>query len=482
MYDALIIGAGFAGLCMGIALRQAGISSFAILEKAQRLGGTWRDNTYPGAACDIVSHLYSFSFEKKSDWSRVYAEQPEILAYLEHCAKKYGLEQHLQLGAEVVASVWLEHEAAWEITDATGFVRRARSLIAATGQLNRPAYPAILGLDSFAGPRIHSACWGDGVDIDDKRVALVGTGASAVQILPRVANRARYVSLFQRTPPWVLPKLDRGIGPLEKRVRAVPGAQALSRALHYAWGESRLLAFRKDSAYNHLVRFVAQRTLNHAIKDARMRGELTPDYAPGCKRLLISNDYFETLARANVGLITDRIVRIEPDALITSGALGERRHPADVLILATGFEATKFLSPMTLFGRAGLTIEQAWRDGPAAYLGITVSGFPNLFLLYGPNTNLAHNSIIVMLEAQARYIVRCILRLARDGGSMTVRPEPYERFVREMDRRFDGSVWDGCTSWYQSATGRRHANNWPGSTLEYRLRVRRPRWADYEIR
>lgn len=482
MYEVLIVGAGFAGLCMGIALRKAGVTSFTILEKERRLGGTWRDNTYPGAACDIVSHLYSFSFERKSDWSRTYAEQPEILAYLEHCARKYSLDEHIELDVEVLSLVWREDVGAWEVTDATGQIRRARCIVTATGQLNRPAYPAIPGLDSFAGPRVHSARWGQGMNLDDKRVALLGTGASAVQILPRVADRARHVALFQRTPPWILPKLDRGIGPLEKRLRALPGIQAFSRAVHYTWGESRLLAFRRDSAYNKVVRFVAQRTLHRAIVDARMRDELTPDYAPGCKRLLISNEYFETLARADVSLITQRIVRVEPHALVTAGEQGERRHEADVLILATGFEATKFLAPMTLAGRAGVTLEQAWRDGPAAYLGIAVPGFPNLFLLYGPNTNLAHNSIIVMLEAQVRYIVGCVQKLRRDGGALEVRPEPYERFMREMDQRFEGSVWDGCSSWYQGVTGRRHANNWPGSTLEYRLRVRSPRWSDYLVR
>jgi cation diffusion facilitator CzcD-associated flavoprotein CzcO len=473
-----IIGSGFGGLGMGIALKQAGIDSFEILEKAAALGGTWRDNTYPGAACDIPSHLYSYSFEIKPDWSRMYAEQPEILRYLEHCATKYGVLPHIRFREEVTQASWNEADACWELRTASGRSRRARTLVAATGQLNRPAWPKIDGLRSFAGPLFHSADWDHSVDLSDKRVSVIGTGASAVQFVPPVAEKAQTLGLFQRSPPYILPKWDRAYSAIAKRLfERVPITQTLHRTGMYLWGEARFVGLESDGLPNRLLEAVTLRHLEKSVADPSLRAALTPDYPPGCKRILISNDYYPALCRPNVKLVTEPIVRMTPRGVETRDA---GVHPADVVILGTGFTSTQFLAPIAIHGKRDFLADR-WKAGAEAYLGLTVSGFPNFFMLYGPNTNLGHNSILVMLEAQIGYVIEALALMKKAGvRSLDVKPHVFSSFQKEVSRRVAEQVWQGaCTSWYKNEAGR-NTNNWVGLTLEYRWRTRRPVLEQYD--
>jgi cation diffusion facilitator CzcD-associated flavoprotein CzcO len=475
-----IIGTGFGGLCMAIQLKKAGMDSFIIFEKANRVGGTWRENTYPGAACDVPSHLYSFSFEIKHDWSRKYAEQPEILGYLQHCAEKYGLLPHIRFNTMIEGADFDEKTGLWNIRSSKGETFSARVLISACGQLNRPAYPKLRGIDNFKGTQFHSAHWNHDYDFEGKRVAVVGTGASAIQFVPPVAKKALYLTLFQRTPPWIIPKPDRAYLSIEKTLfKYLPWIQALHRLQIYCWNESRFLAFRKNSLANKIIQAVAQRHLRRDIENSRLKKVLTPDYPAGCKRVLISNDYFETLARPNVSVVTDEIVEVKPDGIVTGAG---DFHPADAIIYGTGFQATDFLAPMKLTGRGGRDLNEAWREGAEAYLGITVSGFPNLFILYGPNTNLAHNSIIYMLESQVQYVLCCLRTLLdKNLKFMDLKNDRFRIYNDEMQTRLKQSVWDaGCSSWYKTASGK-NTNNWPGFTFEYRRRTCNLNLSDYEL-
>lgn len=492
-----IIGCGFAGIGMGIKLRQAGVRDFVIFEKSHDVGGTWRDNTYPGAACDIPSLLYSFSFEPKADWSRRFPPQEEILDYLRHCVRKYGLAPHIRFGTEVVAARFDEAAPAWRITTrrspdgrpehlggdpgpAEG-TETADVLISACGQLNRPAYPELTGLQEFAGVVFHSARWNHDHDLAGRQVAVLGTGASAIQFVPHVASLARRLSVFQRSAPYVIGKHDRPYRPWERAaLRYVPGARALSRARQYLQYEARVLGFIR---YRGLMELLAKRfraNLVTQVPDRELRRALIPDYPMGCKRILLSSDYYAALCRENVELVTEPISEVRPRALVTADG---REHPADTIIFGTGFRATEFLSPMRIVGRGGRELGEVWRDGAEAYLGITVAGFPNLFLLYGPNTNLGHNSIIYMLESQIRYVVKAVRALRRsDVEFLDVRPEAQRAFNARLQRRFGETVWDqGCTSWYKNAFGK-ITNNWPSYTFAYRLATRRPRLADYVVR
>ncbi|QFG20583.1 NAD(P)/FAD-dependent oxidoreductase [Actinomadura sp. WMMB 499] len=470
-HGVVIIGSGFGGIGMAIRLGMAGVRDVVLLEKARDLGGTWRDNTYPGAACDVPSHLYSFSFEPKTDWTRRFPPQPEILDYLRHCARKYGVLDKIRFGTEVTEARFDEDAALWRIST-TGGELEARVLVAAAGQLNRPALPEIAGRESFAGPSFHSARWDHGTDLRGRRVALIGTGASAIQIVPELAREVAELRLYQRTPPYVIDKPDRPYPAWKQAVlRNVPGAYALSRARIYTQLESRALGFFKYPKLMGLMEHRFRRDLRDAVGDPGLRDALQPGYRMGCKRILVSNDYYPALIRPNVHLMTDPIERITPSGVATSG--GE--HPADVLVYATGFSTTDFLAPMKIVGRDGRELNEAWRDGARAHLGITVSGFPNLFLLYGPYTNLGHNSIIYMLESQFRYVLGCVNVLRRHALDwIDVRPDVEDAFVREMRSRMRGTVWEGgCDSWYRQADGT-VVNNWPGFTFAYRNATRRP--------
>ncbi|MEU8797608.1 NAD(P)/FAD-dependent oxidoreductase [Spirillospora sp. NPDC048819] len=470
-HSVVIIGSGFGGIGMAIRLREAGIHDVVILEKAGGLGGTWRDNTYPGAACDVPSHLYSFSFEPKTDWSRRFPPQSEILDYLWHCARKYGALEKVRFGTEVTEARFDEDRAVWKISTTAGELE-SRVLVSACGQLNRPVWPRIEGRESFTGTSFHSARWDHGADLRGKRIAVIGTGASAIQIVPEIAKEAAELRLFQRSAPYVIDKPDRLYRGWEKAaLKNVPGLYGLSRARVYALYEARALGFIKYPKLMSLLENRFRNALKDGVEDPVLREALIPGYPMGCKRILISSDYYPTLARPDVDLITDPIEEITPSGVRTA----EREYDVDVIVYATGFQTTEFLSPMKIAGRDGRELNEAWRDGAQAHLGITVSGFPNLFLLYGPYTNLGHNSIIYMLESQFRYVLGCVETLRRHGlGWIDVRPDVQDAFTREMQERLRSTVWQaGCRSWYMDADGK-VVNNWPGFTFAYRRATRRP--------
>jgi cation diffusion facilitator CzcD-associated flavoprotein CzcO len=463
-----IIGAGFGGIGLSILLKRAGISH-VLLDKADGIGGTWRDNTYPGAACDVPSPLYSYSFERKTDWSRRFAEQPEILAYLQHCVDKYGLEP--RLNTEVRAATF--DGGRWRLDTSQGPLT-ADVVVAACGQLNRPAYPDIPGLDSFEGRMFHSARWDHGHDLTG-RVAVIGTGASAIQFIPHLAAQAAHLDVYQRSAAWVIPKPDKVYGRVSLRLRsALPLLQDLDRLRTYLALESRALGFVRYPVLFKALEYGYRRRLRREVADPELRRRLLPDHPIGCKRILISDDYLPAMQRPNVDLITDPVAEVRPNGLVTAD--GTFRE-ADTLVLGTGFRAAEFLAPMRVTGRDGLTLEKAWADGAEAYLGMVVHGFPNLYLLYGPNTNLGHNSIVYMLESQFRYILGCL----RTGRTLEVKKETQSAFNRELQERLRRTVWNaGCDSWYQTEDGKQ-VTNWPGFTFAYRRATRRPDPRDFSI-
>jgi cation diffusion facilitator CzcD-associated flavoprotein CzcO len=468
-----ILGAGLSGLCMGIQLKKAGISSFTLFEKTGQVGGTWRDNIYPGAGCDVPSHLYCFSFEPKADWSRKFAEQPEIQRYLERCAAKYGLLPHIRFNTEIEGARFDEGEGLWRIRSRAGEEITANVLITASGQLSRPRIPKFAGLDSFEGTRFHSARWDHAHDLAGETVAVIGNGASAVQLIPRIAPVAKKLYAFQRTASWVMPKGDRAYEPWERwGFRRLPFVASLYRDFIYWNLESRFFALFQGSWLGKKVEELATEHLHSQVRDPRLRSVLKPDFPVGCKRILISDDYYPALQRPNVEVVTSPIERVTQGGIITSDG---RVRPVSTIIFATGFETTSFLSPVQIEGLSGRPLADAWRDGAEAYLGVTVSGFPNLFMLYGPNTNLGHNSIIFMIECQVQYIVRCIQELARRHLSyLDVRRDAMDRYNTELQRDIAKLSWAaGCSNWYKTASGK-ITNNWSSFTVAYWWRTRRP--------
>jgi len=468
-----ILGAGVSGLCMGIALERAGFHAFTIYEKSDRLGGTWYENSYPGAGCDVPSHLYCFSFEPNPDWTRVFSLQPEIQRYLDGCAEKYGILPHVRFGTEIAGARFDAAAGLWRIRTRAGEEITANVLVSGTGQLNRPFVPPLPGIDEFQGIRFHSARWRHDQDLRGKRVAVVGNGASAIQFIPPVAATAEHVTVFQRTANWIIPRNDRAYRPFEKRMfRYVPFLLKLYRALIYLQLEVRFFGFFKGSWLSGRLQKAATEYMHSLIADPVLREKLTPDYPVGCKRILISDDYYQALARPNVDVVTTPITRFTCDGVVTADGT---TRPVDAVIFATGFETTSFLAPMEIAGPDGRTLTDAWRDGAEAYMGVAVAGFPNLFLLYGPNTNLGHNSIIFMIECQVRYVVQCIQRLARERTrALAVRPDVMAAYNAELQRDIKKTAWDaGCTSWYKTASGK-VTNNWSGFTLQYWWRTRHP--------
>jgi cation diffusion facilitator CzcD-associated flavoprotein CzcO len=470
----VIVGAGFGGIGLAIRLRRAGVRDVTVLEKAAELGGTWRDNVYPGAACDIPSNLYSFSFERGHDWSRRFPLQEEILGYLRACAAKYGIRP--RFGAEVEEATFDEDRGLWRVRTTAGEEFTARALVTACGQLNRPAYPGFP--NAFGGTAFHSSRWNHDYDLGGKRVAVIGTGASAIQFLPYVAERAETVHVFQRTPPYVVDKADRPYARWERGLqRWVPGLRTLSRASTYARLEARGLAFITAPRLMGRVEGAFRRRLAEQVADPVLRSALTPGYVMGCKRVLLSDDYYATLNKPGVELVTEPIERLSETGVVTRDG---REREVDAVIYGTGFRAQAFVAPMRVRGLGGQELNEAWRDGAEAYLGIAVSGFPNLFLTYGPNTNLGHNSIIYMLESQFNYIVGCVRALTR-AKYIDVRPDVQNAFNRALQYRFRDTVWaSGCESWYMNEDGK-IVNNWPGYTFAYRRATRRPDPGDFRV-
>ncbi|MET9065785.1 flavin-containing monooxygenase [Streptosporangium sandarakinum] len=465
-----IIGAGFAGLCMAIRLREAGIRSFTVFERGPGVGGTWRDNTYPGAGCDIPSHLYSFSFERYTSWTRRYPGQPEILAYLEMCADRYGVRPHVRLNTEVTAAAYDESLGRWRVRTSAG-EELFDVVVSAVGQLSRPRLPDIPGMDDFRGASFHSARWDHSVDLAGRRVAVIGSGSSAAQLIPPVAEAAAHLDVFQRTPNWVLPKPDGVFAPAARTaLHRVPFLQRGYREWFYRYTEGVLHPALSGGWSADLVRKRALAHLRARVPDPELRARLTPDYPVGCRRIVIDSGFYPALTRPDVDVVTDPIVRVAPGGVETTGGLRE----ADVIVYATGFDATGFLSPVEVAGRGGRRLAEEWRDGAEAYLGIAVPRFPNLFLLYGPNTNLGHTSIVFMIECQVRYIMGCLPYLV-ERGPMEVLPAAMNAWRRRLAEAMGSMVWQaGCTSWYKDAAGR-ITTNWPGPTTLYRRLTRAPR-------
>lgn len=468
----VVVGAGIGGVGLAIGLRRDG-HDVVVVDERDGVGGTWRAATYPGAACDVPSHLYSLSFAPKDDWSRVYAPQPEILDYVEQVVDDHGLRSRLRLGAAVTRATWHQHDCTWTVTLDDGSSLECDVLVPATGQLRRPLVPEVPGLASFPGRVVHTGAWSDDLEVDGRRIAVVGSGASAIQVLPPLAERAAHLTLFQRTPPWVLGRMDRALAPHERALlRHVPGVRRLYRAAIWCWKELSWLAFVDGSVANRLLRAVAEWRLRERVADPGLRERLRPGYAPGCKRILASDDWYEALQRPDVA-VADGIVAVEGDEVVAADGT---RAAVDAIVLATGYRATELLTPMAVVGRDGALLDDVWREGATAHLGITVHGFPNMFLLYGPNTNLAHSSIILMLESQMAYVRDAVGRLAAgEADSLEVRVDVQARFDREVRRRLRRLVWGtGCNSWYLGDRGR-NTLNWPGTTAEYRWRTRRLR-------
>jgi cation diffusion facilitator CzcD-associated flavoprotein CzcO/acetyl esterase/lipase len=472
-----IAGSGFGGLGTAIRLKQSGVDDFLIFEREGRVGGVWRDNSYPGCACDVPSHLYSFSFAKNPDWTRSFSPQGEIWEYLEGCAERFGVVPHVRFHHGVLDAAWDDQAQRWRL-ETTGGLYTADLFVAAVGALAEPSTPKLAGLKDFAGKVFHSARWDHRYELEGKTVLVVGTGASAIQFVPAIQPKVKKLSLFQRTPPWVMPRRDRPIRSFERAaLRTVPGLQSLLRGALYGARELTVPMFMHPTLARAMER-LARMHLSRAVKDPALRAKLTPSYTLGCKRILLSNDYYPAVQQPNVDIVTEAIERVTPKGILTADGM---EHPADAIIFGTGFQIQEYPFGKHVHGRGGQTLAERWRTTMTAHLGTTVAGFPNLFLLLGPNTGLGHSSVIVMIEAQIEHVVRALQYMRATGAtSIEPRAEAQAAFVAEVDSRMRGTVWTagGCKSWYLDQQGR-NSTLWPGTTLSFRRRVASFRPRDY---
>lgn len=476
----IIIGAGFSGIGMAIRLRERGVDDFVILERASDLGGTWRDNRYPGCACDVQSALYSFSFAPNAEWSSVFSPQAEIWNYLKACAQRFDIMRHLRFRETVSRVAWLEHEQQWVVTSSTQ-QWHAPQVILASGALSDPVTPAIAGLGGFAGKQFHSAQWDHSYDLRGKRVAVIGTGASAIQFVPRIQAQVESLHLFQRTPPWIMPRHDHAIPSWRRALyRAVPAAQTVARATLYAQRELMFVPFR-HRAVRRFAEWSARRHMESQVRDPALRARLLPTYGIGCKRVLLSDNYYPAIAQPNVSLVTDAIVRVHADGIeMTDG----RHHAVDTIIFGTGFRPTDPPLAPFVIGRHGTTLAEQWRGSPQAYWGTTVAGFPNFALLLGPNTGLGHTSILLVVEAQIEHVLKLMDAMARhDAATVEPTAAAQSRFVEWCNTALSGTVWNsgGCDSWYLDRTGRNSAL-WPYRVGRFMREASRLRESDYEFR
>jgi cation diffusion facilitator CzcD-associated flavoprotein CzcO len=474
---AAIVGGGFSGIAMAIALRREGIEDFTVLERAGDLGGVWRENTYPGAACDVPSYLYSFSYEQRRDWTQPCSPQAEILDYLHEVAAKHGVLDRIRTGTEVARADWDDATARWTLRTAAGEAIEADALVLACGQLSRPRWPALEGMDEFEGHSFHSAEWDHGYDVAGRRVAVIGTGASAIQFVPELAERAAHVDVYQRSAPYLLPRRNpRYPEPVRTLIRRVPGLQAARRWGLLLFMETFVAGLTKLPPLGWLLRAWSTGFMRMQLRDPELRRRAWPDHPFGCKRILFSSRYLPALQRPNVELVSDEIERVGRHGVVTAGG---RERPADLIVYGTGFRTSDFVAPMQVTGAGGRELQQAWAHGPEAHLGITVSGFPNMFMLYGPNTNLGVGSIIVMIEAQVGYVVDALRRARRAGAALDVRPEVQAASDGALQDRLAGSVWASCRNWYRQEGSGRVVNNWPGFMYEYVRATRELRPAEY---
>jgi cation diffusion facilitator CzcD-associated flavoprotein CzcO len=484
-----VIGSGVGGLCMAMQLHNAGLSNFEIVEKAGDIGGTWRDNTYPGCACDVPSHFYSFSFEGRSDWSRTFPPQSEIYAYLNSLVEKYKLRSKTRFNTEIETAEFDETSQKWKLHTKSGETLETDVVVTALGQLNRPKVPEIKGQTDFKGPIFHSAEWQHDVSLEGKRVAVIGNGPSAAQFIPEVAKVAGHLTVFQRSPCHVVPRNDEPYSALQKAMfKYIPGYRKFMRGLIYWSLESNFTAFNELKKTRFLIKALnfsstltdqVEEHFNEQVTDPHLREILKPDYPVGCKRVVISDDYYPALHRDNVSVETAGIQQITETGIDTVDGVN---HQYDVIIYGTGFASTDFLAPMQINGKQKTDLNKVWKDGAEAYLGITMPHFPNLFMLYGPNTNLGHNSIIFMIECQANYVISAVKNMAKlNLKTLDLKANKMVEFADYLKARLATSVWEkDCDSWYKNEAGK-VTNNWPDFTYIYKDATQKINLEDYDV-
>jgi cation diffusion facilitator CzcD-associated flavoprotein CzcO len=476
-----VIGSGFGGLGAAVRLRREGITDFVVLERAASVGGTWRDNSYPGCACDVPSHLYSFSFAPNPDWPRTFSGQEHIRAYLEHVTDTFGLRPHIRLNSEVRMMRWDGAQLRWNIETSSGNLS-ADVVVSATGPLSDPKVPDIRGLDSFPGKVFHSARWDHDYDLRGKRVAMIGTGASAIQIVPSIQPEVGRLTLFQRTPAWVMPRMDRAIGGLERSLhRALPFTAQVRRGLLWGIRELQVQAFTKHPNQLGFVEKLARRNMYRAVKDPALRAKLTPGYRIGCKRILLSSEYYPALTRPNVDVVASGLSEVRGSTLVASDGT---EAEADAIIFGTGFHVTDMPIAERVVGADGRTLAETWKGGMAALRGASAAGFPNWMTIIGPNTGLGNSSMILMIESQLNYMADYLRQLDALGGraALDARPAAVSLWNNRVQERMKRTVWNtgGCTSWYLDAAGR-NTTIWPGTTSEFRRATRRVDLTEYEV-
>ncbi|MEY2247027.1 flavin-containing monooxygenase [Streptomyces sp. BF23-18] len=476
-----VIGSGFGGLGAAVRLRREGITDFVVLERAGGVGGTWRDNSYPGCACDVPSHLYSFSFAPNAEWPRTFSGQEHIRAYLEHVADVFGLRPHLRFDSEVTKMTWDAEELRWEIETSGGFLT-ADVVVSATGPLSDPKIPSIPGIGTFTGKVFHSARWDHDYDLRGKRVAMIGTGASAIQIVPAIQPDVARLTLFQRTPPWVMPRVDRAISGAERWLhRKLPFTAQARRGLLWGIRELQVQAFTKRPDELGMVERLAKRNIARAVKDPDLREKLTPDYRIGCKRILLSNAYYPALTRPNVDVVASGLAEIDGSTLVAADGT---RTEADAIVFGTGFHVTDMPIAERVVGADGRTLAQAWETGMKSLRGATAAGFPNWMTIIGPNTGLGNSSMILMIESQLNYMADFVRQLDVLGGrvALDARPAAVDAWNHKVQERMKRTVWNtgGCTSWYLDANGV-NTTVWPGTTSEFRSATRRVDLGEYDV-
>jgi cation diffusion facilitator CzcD-associated flavoprotein CzcO len=476
--EVLVMGAGMSGLCTAIELKRAGRDDFVVLEQSAGLGGTWWDNRYPGAHVDVPAPLYCFSFAPNTRWRRRFAAAPEIQAYMEDCARRWNLAPHLRFNTRMVSARFDEARGLWCIATAGGARFEATFLVCSTGPLCQVRWPDIPGLDRFAGPRLHSARWDAGVPLAGRRVAVIGTSSTASQLVPPIAEQAAKLAVFQRTANWVLPRIDRRYHAIDRALARLPPYSAAVRAFWRGaleWGRG---GFDEGTLARRGMLAAAARHLQRQVADAGLHERLRPTYPLGCKRIIYSNDFYPALAQPNVDLVTEPIARITPQGVLTADG---REHAADVLVCATGFDTTHMLASLEVSGRGGRTLREAWADGPEAWRGVAVAGFPNLFLLLGPNTGTGHTSTLLFIEPQVHWALACMQGLRERGARwLDVRAELMRAHNAALQARLAGTVWTQCRSWYRADNGRIVAL-WPGFTAEYQRGLARPDFSDFVL-
>jgi cation diffusion facilitator CzcD-associated flavoprotein CzcO len=483
-HDVVLVGAGFSGVGMAARLKEMGIEDFVVLDRGDDLGGTWRDNSYPGAACDVPSNLYSFSFALNPDWSRAFPSQSEIWDYMRQCVDRFDVGGHLRLGHSVDEARWDAERERWHIRTVAGEEFAAPVLVWATGSLSEPSIPDFPGLADFRGKVFHSAKWAHGFELSGKRVCVVSTGASAVQFVPQIAPVVEHLYLHQRTPPFIMPRRDRAVSRLRQALyRSVPAAQRFSRLRIYMLFESLLSVFvGSGTKRKEAVRKLALDHLARQVPDPDLRRRLTPQFDPGCKRMLLSDDYYPSLVRPNVELVDTPVSSFTAHEVVGQDGIA---RPVDVVIMGTGFEAAEPPYAQHIVGRDGVRLSEHWKaNGVEAYAGSTVAGFPNLFLMIGPNSTLAHNSMIFMIESHINYIASALAFMARPGvGTVEVRPGVQRRYNERLQKRLEHSVWveGGCSSWYLDHRGR-NTTLWPDHTWKFRRLTRRFHPGEYMVR